>query len=96
MPLPKHFVLVPAPQLTAATAVASLNKEGYWVGPLGYNSHPYKGDGPRTAAPGNYRTTHVGDEFDTSPYPDSTLTGISIDAFIRHMSVLIRALDSSK
>jgi len=46
-------------------------------------------------APGSYGTTHVGDESDTSPYPDKTLTGISIEAFIRNMSVLIRAIDPS-
>ena len=59
------------PASPPAAAVASLNKEGYWLAPLGYTSHPYKGDGPKTVAPGNYRTTHVGDDSDTSPYPDS-------------------------
>jgi hypothetical protein len=91
--LPKYFALAPAAGVTAAAAVASLNEEGYWLAPLGYNTHPYKGDGSKTVAPGDFRTTHVGDDSDTSPYPDSTLTGISIAAFIRNMSVLIRAVD---
>jgi hypothetical protein len=92
-PLPKYFAMAPAPDVTAATVVASLNKEGYWLAPLGYNTHPYKGDGSKAVTPGNFRTTHVGDEWDTSPYPDSALMGISLDAFIRNMSVLIRAID---
>ena len=95
LPLPKYFALMPAPGVTAASSIASLNKEGYWLAPLGYNSHPYKGDGSTNVAPGSYGTTHVGDESDTSPYPDKTLTGISIEAFIRNMSVLIRAIDPS-
>jgi PelA/Pel-15E family pectate lyase len=93
LPLPKYLALVPASGVNARAAVASLNKEDYWLAPLGYTSHPYKGDGSKTVAPGNYRTTNVGDDSDTSPYPDSTVTGISIDAFIRNMSVLIRAID---
>jgi hypothetical protein len=93
LPLQKYFALVPGPGLNAGGAVASLNKEGYWLAPLGYTSHPYRGDGSTIVAPGNYRTTNVGDDSDTSPYPDSTVTGISIDAFIRNMSVLIRAID---
>jgi hypothetical protein len=37
----------------------------------------------------------VGDEWDTSPYPDGRIAGISIAAYVRNMSVLIRALDSA-
>ena len=54
-----------------AEVIATLNAEGYWLAPLGYNSHPYKGDGSKTPAPGDFSTTHVGDETDTSPYPGS-------------------------
>jgi PelA/Pel-15E family pectate lyase len=93
LPLPKYFALAPAGGVTAGSAVASLNTEGYWLAPLGYNSHPYKSDGSKTVAQGDFRTTHVGDDSDTSPYPDPTLTGISIGAFIRNMSALIRAID---
>ena len=93
LPLPKYFAAAAPPRQTAAAVIASLGAEGYWLAPLGYNSHPYKGDGSRTIAPGKYQTTHVGDDSDTSPYPDPSLTGISIDAFIRNMSVLIRTID---
>ena len=70
-------------------------REGYWPAPLGYNSHPYKGDGSKTPAPGDFSRTHVGDETDTSPYPDAKLKGISVEAYVRNMSVLIRQLDAS-
>jgi PelA/Pel-15E family pectate lyase len=92
MPLPKYFALMPAPNATAAGVVASLNKDGYWLAPLGYNSHPYKGDGAKTVPAGDFRTTYVGDDTDTSPFPDPSLRGISIEAYIRNMSVLIRSL----
>ena len=49
--------------------------------------------GHRGARPGDFAQTHVGDETDTSPYPDDALRGISTAAYIRNMSVLIRALD---
>jgi hypothetical protein len=80
----------------AAKVTASLNAEGYWLAPLGYNSHPYRQDGSKAPQPGSYATTHVGDESDTSPYPDPKLMGISIDAYVRNMGVLIRALDAPK
>jgi hypothetical protein len=35
----------------------------------------------------------VGDDTDTSPFPDEKLIGISTAAYIRNMSVLIRALE---
>jgi hypothetical protein len=78
----------------ATGVVSSLNAEGYWLAPLGMNSHPYKGDGPSTPVAGDYSQTHVGDESDTSPYPDATIKGISTSAFIRNMSVLIRWLEN--
>ena len=97
VPLPKYFALQSAPAgATASTVVAALNRDGYWLAPLGYNSHPYKGDGATTPAPGSFGQTHVGDESDTSPYPDSALMGISIEAYLRNMSVLIRSLDQQK
>ena len=77
-----------------AKVVASLNHEGYWLAPLGNNSHPYKRDGSKAPQPGDYSQTNVGDETDTSPFPDAKLMGISIAAYIRNMGALIRALDS--
>jgi hypothetical protein len=57
------------------------------------NSHPYVRPATREIAPGDFSRTHVGDETDTSPFPDPSLTGISTQAYIRHMRVLIRAVD---
>jgi hypothetical protein len=42
---------------------------------------------------GDFSQTYVGDVTDTSPYPDDRLRGISTAAYIRNMSVLIRALE---
>ena len=80
----------------AAKVVANLNAQGYWLAPLGNNSHPYKADGSKTPQPGDFSQTYVGDATDTSPYPDPGLMGISIDAYVRNMGILIKALDSSK
>ena len=72
--------------------IASLNEQGYWLAPLGYNTHPYKDPSPKVVASGSFGQTHVGDEFDTSPFPDPKLQGISIEAYVRNMGVLIRQL----
>jgi len=45
---------------------------------------------------GDFSQTYVGDETDTSPFPDPKLMGISIEAYVRNMGVLIRALDASR
>ena len=75
-----------------AEVIAGLNERGFWMAPLGYNTYPYRGPAPETVAPGDFSQTHVGDEFDTSPFPDPALMGISVEAYIRNMGVLIRAL----
>jgi hypothetical protein len=93
MPL-RRFFAVESTGPTVAEAISSLNKEGYWPGRLGYNSHPFTRQGTREVAPGDYGQTYVGDETDTSPFPDEKLVGISTAAYIRHMSALIRALDA--
>jgi hypothetical protein len=91
-PLPRYVAVAPG-DATAGEVIASLDAEGCWLAPLGYNSYPYRGPGPPTPAPGDFSQTHVGDAFDTSPYPDETIVGISTAAYIRNMSALIRALD---
>ena len=53
-----------------ARIVRALNEAGYWPAPLTMTSHPYRGPGSRRVAPGDYGITQVGDETDTSPYPD--------------------------
>jgi PelA/Pel-15E family pectate lyase len=95
-PLPRFFAVEGTVKATPESVIATLNAEGYWPGPLEYNSHPYKGDGPKTPPPGDFSLTHVGDETDTSPFPDPTLTGISTAAYIRNMSVLIRYVEAPR
>ena len=84
---------LPRGPVQAADIAKGLNAQGYWPAKLVMTSHPYKADSTATVAPGDFATTNVGDESDTSPYRDDTLVGISIDAFVRNMSVLITQLD---
>ena len=86
-----------SPAERAARAVASLDAQGRWIGPLGSTSHPYQGDGSGDVAPGDFSRAQVGDESDTSPYrADASVTGISTSTYIRNMSALIRVLDSRR
>lgn len=96
LPLPRFFAVEERGGATATEVIASLSADGAWIVPLGTSSHPYKGPGPSTPAPGDFSRTHVGDDHDTSPFPDPAIRGISTAAFIRHMSVLIRHLEASK
>ena len=89
--VPKYHTLS-GPNGDVAAVVSSLNAQGYWLAPLGYTSNPYKADGTKAPQPGDYWQTYVGDASDTSPYPDPKLMGISTEAYIRNMSVLIRSL----
>jgi PelA/Pel-15E family pectate lyase len=104
-PLPKYFVAemnagsdLNAPDKVQGVAdlVKGLNKQGYWPTPLKAVSHPYSHDGSPTPAPGDFRTTRVGDETDTSPFvTDKPATGISTSAYIDNMAKLIAALDGA-
>ena len=105
-PLPRFIVtgLEVGSDLNAAAAgqrrprrSARLNAEGWWPTPLRATSNPYRGPGPRRPPPGDYRTTHVGDASDTSPYPtDRPVTGISTATYIANMAMLIRALEERR
>lgn len=57
------------------------------------NTYPYRADSTATVAPGDFAKAMVGDTSDTSPFRDDTLVGISLEAYIRNMSVLIAHLD---
>jgi hypothetical protein len=94
-PLPRFFAVSDRGPGDATAIVRSLNAQGYWLSPLGSNSHPYTRDGSRDPVAGDYSQTMVGDETDTSPFDDGSLMGISTSTYIRHMSVLIRALAPS-
>lgn len=105
VPLPRYFVtgdnarsdLNASGAPGARAIIASLNKQGWWPTPLRATSNPYHGPGSATPAPGDFRSTHVGDESDTSPYTtDQPVTGISTATYIANMASLIRALDQQK
>jgi hypothetical protein len=79
-----------------AEIIASLSAQGWWPTPLRATSNPYVGPPPAEVAPGDYRTTHVGDSSDTSPYPtDRPVTGISTATYIANMARLIAALEAT-
>lgn len=70
--------------------VSSLDAEGRWLTRRGMTSHPYRGDGLPGPATDAFATTHVGDETDTSPYPDSSgQEYISTAAYIANMRALV-------
>ena len=49
--------------------LSELGTKNYWTSPVPEIVNPYKGDGPSTAYTGTaYRSKHVGDIYDTSPY----------------------------
>lgn len=105
VPLPRYFVvdLETGSDLNAQTAaepddiVRTLNEDGWWPTPLRATSNPYRGDGPSEPAPGDFRSTHVGDATDTSPYTtDTPVIGISTATYIANMSRLIQALVSDR
>lgn len=101
VPLPLFFIgnvaagsdFGSAARLDVGTILRTLNAEGWWPAPIAYTSHPYRGPGAATPTAGDFRTTYVGDETDTSPFPDpDPATGISTAAYIANMTRLIRAL----
>ncbi len=93
-PLPRYFVAEGPAKGSPDAVIKSLNAAGWWPTELKSTSHPYSGDGPATPVPGDYRSTHVGDDSDTSPYPDPhPVIGISTTAYIDNMKVLIAALN---
>lgn len=85
-----------APLQSAEEVVKSINKKGYWLTTLGTTSHPYKAIPKSYNTQNNdskeYETTMVGDEYDTSPYPDNKIKGISTRTYINNMLTLIEYL----
>jgi PelA/Pel-15E family pectate lyase len=80
----------------ARGSVGGLNATGFWPATLPQNSHPYKGPASKAETKGDFASTHVGDEGDTSPYNDtSKTTAISTQEYLRNMNVLIQWLTSS-
>lgn len=100
--LPRLFATLYEPlpsgniQTLAASSLGTLNAEGYWPAPLKMTSHPYQGDGSKQVAKGDFASTQVGDERDTSPFPDpNPPMGISTAEYMKHMNVLIHWLDTT-
>ena len=101
-PLPRYFIVegdrtsdlnTDRAAKNAAGLIGALNKQGYWPTPLRGTSNPYIGDGSATPAPGDFRTTRVGDASDTSPYySDKPVIGISTGTYVENMAALIQAL----
>src|SRR5688572_17240961 len=78
---------------TPRDLIRTLNPRGYWPTPLRATSNPYIGPGSAEAVAGDFRTTHVGDPSDTSPFnTDDPVTGISTATYIANMARLISAL----
>lgn len=96
MPLPRFVAVERANDQEPQASINTLTSGGYWLDLLGRNSHPFVRHGTATIAPGDYSTTQVGDDTDTSPYGDPTIIGISVRGYISHMSVLIRFVDNAK
>jgi len=76
----------------ARAGIRALNSQGFWPAPLSQTSHPYQGPAARQVPPGDFASTYVGDETDTSPFPDGKTIAISTAEYLRNMNVLIRAL----
>ena len=58
------------PQAEVDTLVAELGTKHYWTAPVPEIVNPFRGPGPATPYTGTaYRSKHVGDIYDTSPYP---------------------------
>ena len=101
-PLPRYWItaLDAGSDLNAggggspAELIRGLNAAGWWPTDLRATSNPYRGRGPATAVPGDYRTSRVGDASDTSPYfAAHPVIGISTATYIANMARLIRALN---
>ena len=95
VPLPKYYATVRGPREKPEDIIAALTPEGCWLSPLGSTSNPYKpGASTEPSNETKYASTHVGDEYDTSPYrcTDGTMC-ISTRDYINKMAALIRFID---
>jgi PelA/Pel-15E family pectate lyase len=77
-------------EVRVSRIVSSLDDQGRWIAELGSTSHPYSGDGSKTAARGDFSGTNVGDGSDTSPYRAEGVSGVSTSLYIRNMAELVR------
>jgi hypothetical protein len=74
-------------------SINSLNSTGYWPAPLPQISHPYIKDGAEQPTAGDFGSTFVGDDTDTSPFKaPNPPTGITTQEYLRNMNILIKSL----
>jgi PelA/Pel-15E family pectate lyase len=68
----------------------SIDSQNRWLAKHAFISNPYIGEGQKKEATDEFATTRVGDETDTSPYPDTTdKLYISTAEYIQNMNLLI-------
>jgi hypothetical protein len=73
--------------------ITALNTTGFWPAPLAQTSNPYKGPGNAGKVDGDFASTHVGDETDTSPFtPTAKTESISTAEYLRNMNILVHWL----
>jgi hypothetical protein len=66
------------PETEVATLISELGTKGYWTAPVPEVLNPFIGDGPSTPHLGTeYQSKHVGDIYDTSPYPSDNPPAIA-------------------
>jgi PelA/Pel-15E family pectate lyase len=77
--------------------IQSVDSQNRWLTKHAYISHPYIGDGQNQEQGPKYASTVVGDDTDTSPYPDpSDNLYISTGEYIRNIHKLINFLKSNQ
>ncbi len=86
----------PGMTLPSAEEVSSAFENGYyWPSPIRQISHPFKPLPQKMDTESmdtQYAQTMAGDEYDTSPYENHTVMGISTQMYIRNMVILINSL----
>lgn len=79
--------------------ISSLDSGGRWLTVFNQISNPYKPI-PSTMATDSedrqYAQTMVGDEYDTSPFPNKEVKGISTRTYIWNMVALINSIRKNK
>ena len=79
--------------------ISSLDEEGRWISVFHQISNPYQpipATMPAESEDRSYGQTMVGDEYDTSPYENRDVKGISTRTYIWNMVALINSLRSAK
>jgi len=77
--------------------IDSLDTENRWLTKQAMISNPYIGDGQKQEQTDEFASTRVGDETDTSPYPNqSDQNYISTEEYINNMKILIEYLEAIK